>query len=298
LVLTLVYTFLSQTLTLSQTLNQMTQTINVPTVYNLPSPWFFVPRAGLDVYTANFEMCDNPPYANCYVQTRVNIADRKWDYNGGNYVSSSIYSAYDGCTTPIVSNNPSGASPQIADFLYKPTLGSKFFVVMKSGGTAEMTGTLDVKITCDTEVPIEKNFVPRKENLVSCPIPNATMGLSYKLDTPMAVKTNIAEGSDAWLQFKFGLCVPHYYTSMDYFAECTDTNSAIASRICLTGPNCYEQNTFKSDKSASSLNKIHISPLTPNAPLYFSVAGWGAYNTDNKFSVAFYLNRNETFLFR
>jgi len=270
--------------------------INVPTVWNLPGPWVLIPATGQNMFYAHFEMCANPPYANCYVQARVNIADRKWDYNGGNFVSYSIFSSYDGCTTPIVSNVPSGSSPQIADFLYKPIMGSKFFVVMKTGGSAEMTGTLDIKITCDSAKKFTYNPLPVIEYLATCPKPNATMGMSYKLDTPMEVKTDIASGSAAWLQFTFPLCVPPYYTSMDYFAECLDTASAISTRICLTGPACYEQNTFKSDKSASSLNRIHINPLLPNAPLFFSVAGWGAYGTVNKFNVAFYLNMNGTLL--
>jgi len=248
--------------------------------YNLPSPWSFTaaqPEAWL-----RFDMCQNPPYDNCYVQTRVNIPDRPWNPIGGNSVNFTIFSSIDNCGSVLAANNPYSNSPTLADFLYTPPLGNAFYVHLVSGGSTELQGTFVVRITCDAIYKPVLNAHKEKAPAI-CPSNPIEMGLSYALGEIRTVPTS--SDPSYWLQFKILNCLPPTHTTLVYTAQAQNTRSAISTLICKNGP-CYEPNQFLHDKSGSSLNTISV-PNYPNVPLYFSVSGWGAYNDVNTFTVAF-----------
>jgi len=247
----------------------------------MPTPWSFTdsqPETWL-----KFDMCPNPPYDNCYIQTRVNIPDRPWNPKGGNSVNVTIFSMVDNCNKVIAGNNPdSPTSPSIADFLYTPPLGNTFYVHLVSGGSSEMQGTYDIKIMCDAAYKPVNAHTEITVNAV-CPSNPIDMVMSYRLSDPLMVKTSSDPSN--WLQFELLNCLPPSYTTLIYSAQATTTGSAFSTRICKTSP-CYEPNQFLHDKSGSSFNSIRVENY-PNSPLYFSVAGWGAYNSNNYFTVAF-----------
>jgi len=254
----------------------------IPAEYSLPYPWSFTEVLS-DIWV-RFEMCANPPYANCYVQTSVSIPDRQWNPIGGNSVNVSIFSGIDNCANIIVKNDPYSTSPTIADFLYTPSMGSSFFVHLVSGGSTELQGTFDVKITCDKFNQLNNTFFNYyKSGLGACPAPDMDMKMSYKLGSPASVKTS-STPSD-WLQFELLNCLPPNYNTLIYTAQAVDTKSAFSTRICKDSP-CFVPNTWLQDRSGSALNTITVSNY-PNNPLYFSVSGWGEYNSFNNFIMSF-----------
>jgi hypothetical protein len=262
----------------------------IPVEYGLPAPWQF--ETGHNDYWAIFDMCHIPPYQNCYIRTRVNLPDLPWDVNAGQYINLNVFSATaspdgDQCTF-IVANDINAAVPGIADFLYKTGGGNKFYIQLANSVATGLQGTLDVHVDCDgaSQRSLDwKREIPskiEKELIVPCGARATLMGMSYRPVKPLNVITS-QKFSD-WLQLKIPICMGSRYTGLYYKAQATDTQSAMSSRACTTGP-CTAAADVAVDRSGSALNSFTINNFN-NRTLYLAIEGWGNYQKQNNFIIS------------
>jgi len=256
----------------------------VPVEYALPLPFQF--EFGKSEQWTVFEMCENPPYQNCWVRTRVNIPGKKWDLNSGDYVNVTIYSSDGGQCTPIINNDIHSPYPQIADFLYTKANGYAFYVHLENNLATSLAGTFDVRIDCDGFNQKQvKTMVkePKKINTIPCGQSPTIMKMVYRPQKPLYFKTAVSFAD--WIQLTIPVCMSDRYHGLRYTAQASDTQSALSSRACSYQP-CNANADIAVDRCGCALNTFEI-PNFNNKTLFLALEGWGNYNEYNNVVIAF-----------
>jgi hypothetical protein len=251
--------------------------------YALPEPWYF--QQGSTVYWTTFEMCDDPPYDNCWIRTRVNIPDRAWDARSGQVVWVEVYGFSNNDCIFIARNNVTGNFPQIVDFLFKKGMPTLFYVKLYNERVTGLHGTFSVRIDCDSFSKVQRkpnlksNLLDDKiSSVIPCGTPNSMMNITYRPSNPYSVKT--AKNFDDWYQIKLFICLPKRYKNLHYRAQAVDTKSAVSSRACTYFP-CDINYDVAADRSGSAINEFDVYNYG-NKPLYVSLEGWGEYEGMNQ----------------
>jgi len=257
----------------------MSQIDLIPVEYGLPFPFNF--EENKNEIWSQFDMCQNPPYQNCYVTTRVNLPQKKWDVNAGYYVNLQVFSGMNGQCTLVAQNNINSASPNIADFMYVVGVGNRFYVRMSNSVGTGFVGTLDVRITCDASQKVLHGMEIKKQLVIPCGQSPTMMSMSYRPIKPLVFPTSV--GFEDWLQMKIPVCLGDQFNGLRYKGLATDTYSAASTRACSFSP-CTAAADAGVDRSGSAINSFDIPNFT-NRTLFLAFEGWGTFGESNNFSI-------------
>jgi len=207
------------------------------------------------------------------------LPNSNWNVDAGSYVEFWVYSAEDGCGTPLCSNNISSTNPSGCGFTHK-SAKADFFVFVKAPltGQAGQLFTLLIDVASANTMPPP---VPKKVQN-SCPTEYENLLASLRMgDVPLVVE-NTSDDTDSFLQIELPVC-DRYDNGFTYTAQIVDTGSAISSFLCHSTPcNAAPDRAFASDVTGSAMNQIQVSsPVTES--VYLGVSGFGVFEKISEF---------------
>jgi len=255
----------------------------IPVEYGLPLPFVF--EDGSNEYWTTFNMCRNPPYQNCYVRTRVNLPQKKWDVNAGYFANLQVYTSNAGQCTLVAQNNINDpTSPGLADFLYVIGSGNVFYIRLTNSVTTGFVGTLDVHIVCDASQKSEFHGKKiEKKEVIPCGNSQSLMSMTYRSVDPINFPTSV--GFSDWLQMKIPVCMGEQYSGLRYKGIATDTYSAASTRACSFSP-CNVNADIAVDRSGSAINSFDLFNIN-NRTIYVAFEGFGTFGGNNNFQISF-----------
>jgi len=233
-------------------------------------------------------LCSSEVYRGCDFEASVNLPFTRWSLNSGLYINYTIYGNQD-CSVALCSNDPTAEDPTSCKFKLPKVNSQELILVSKSGFTASLTVTFNMRIHCkhtDRVVP-----PPNNHGLTACP--NSLRGSKriVRIDFPDWTLTSPYNEDSR----KYTLIVcpdTSTFTEVTYTAQVTDNFSSLATYFCDT-PDCTVNNSPNGwrDDSGTAINNIQISNLKTQQ-LWFNVLGWGKYQHNNTY--LFSINMKDT----
>jgi len=244
--------------------------------YGTARPVAFYPNNRTWYHFSNCHGFDGP---SIHFTARALFPNSDWNTTSGSAVNMSIFSAADGCVTPVCKNNLSATGPDMGLCAWTaPSKQTDYFVYIEASDRfiAAQLITINVLMEGLKELPP----VPAKKASDQCPPPDKYENLLPFLHSDGVISVvNSPYDSSVWRQFTFPICAG-FDKGFTFRAQSTDTKSAFSSYLCNStsgAPPCTAANSFIWATVGSGLNVIPVTiPITET--VYMSVAGWGAKN--------------------
>jgi len=248
----------------------------VPVEYASVRPHNFQPG---DESWWHFVTCHGSAFLPLHFSVRAVFPNSIWDPKAGSLVNFAVYSAEDGCLTPLCSNDLSATDPGICGFTHT-SKQTDFYMRVQAPNYA-LAGQL-VSITILSEPATDSpEPIPKPVNDM-CPPQFEDLSVSLR-SAGVETIDNAPFNWTRWAQYELPICGT-FSKGVTFTAQAADTDSAMSSYLCngtAGAPPCRADISFAFTSVGSAQNRIVVNtPITD--PTYLAIAGWGSYGRSSR----------------